>query len=170
MNDINVTAATYIMNAVDWNTVNSQAIVEAGKSGHLNSSIAEWLTANGFKKEKAPAPEEVKVYLERLFETEKIFFNGREIAVFELVANATFSQMLGPEDEKRPRWEKKEALAFAEQNKERLGPNANFFEVDGGSVFNVLLAGSGPLKSSEYPFSDDFTWFAKSQHRVFLPL
>ncbi|OGI70269.1 hypothetical protein A2643_00585 [Candidatus Nomurabacteria bacterium RIFCSPHIGHO2_01_FULL_39_220] len=113
----------------------------------------------------------VKVYLRRLFADETITYGDVKVVIFELVQNGNFQKMFGELGEKRRCWKnKEEALAFAEQNTEKLGPNSNFFELEGGFVANVNLDGDGqPYVNFVSPLSNDSAWYAGFQPRVFYP-
>ncbi|MBI3305583.1 hypothetical protein HYZ82_00400 [Candidatus Nomurabacteria bacterium] len=106
---------------------------------------------------------EVKVYLRRLF-------GNQHVAIYELVANATFVQMFGEVGGSRHRWKDKDtAVEFARQNLDKLGPNANFFELENGSVVYLLVYDGGELDVGMDPLSNDNVWRAECQHRVLVP-
>ena len=110
--------------------------------------------------------DEGEVYLKR--ENEASFGDIR-VVIFELIKDATFQLMLGQLGGKRRCWKNtEEASAFAGQNKGKLGPNGNFFELEGDFVACVHLDGAGqPYVYYVYPLSYVSTLYAESQHRVF---
>ena len=114
---------------------------------------------------------EVKVYLKRLFAKEVINFGNVTIVIYELAKNATFQQMFGDIGEKRRYWKnKEEALVFATKHKDKLGPNGNFFEMEGGLVAFVDVSDDGPPDIYHVcKLSHDDVWPAGYGHRVFYP-
>lgn len=114
---------------------------------------------------------DMKVYLKQLFVGEVITFNGVTIFIYELVKNATFEDMFGGFDPNRRRWkDEEEALSFAKKNKDKLGLNGNFFELEGGFVAGVGLGQVGqPYVYDVGPLSDDGVWGAGFRRRVFYP-
>ena len=111
---------------------------------------------------------EVKVYLKRL---QVITFGGVEVIIYELATNANLQQMFGELGGKRRCWkDKEEALSFSRQHKDKLGPNVNFFELEGDFVALVRLDPDGwPYVHNVDPRSDNYVWGAEYQHRVFYP-
>ena len=114
-----------------------------------------------------------KVYLRRLFADEVITFGETKVVVhaYGLVKDATFELVFGDLDEKCRDWkDNEEILTFAEQNKGKLGPNANFFKrADGFVAFVARYADGQPYVSSVYELSGGGTWGAEYQHRIFSP-
>lgn len=117
------------------------------------------------------APETVAPvkYLKRLFENEVITFSKIKVVIYKLVEDATFQQMFGSLGEKRRCWkDKEEALASAKKHKDKLGPNGNFFELEGGFVTDVRLVDHvQPDLSYVGSLSFDYSWNTESRHRVF---
>ena len=109
--------------------------------------------------------------LKRLFSSEEIVFNGITIHIYELVKDATFNQMFSDLGEKRRCWkDEEEALAFSRAHLGKLGLNANFFELESKRVARMYLDEHGPpYVRYVYPLSNDGTWYASYQRRVFSP-
>ena len=110
-----------------------------------------------------------KVYLKRIFAREKIKFGDTKVAIYQLVQNATFTEMFGDLGKKRWRWkDQEEALAFAQQNRDKLCVNGNFFELD-RSVAVMHFGNQGKLGVYIKKFSPDEVWHAESGLRVIYP-
>ncbi|KKQ07813.1 MAG: hypothetical protein US18_C0007G0011 [Parcubacteria group bacterium GW2011_GWB1_36_5] len=114
---------------------------------------------------------DLKVYLKQLFVGEVITFGDKRVVIYELIKNATFQKMFGDLDEKCQDWkDDEEILTFAGQNREKLGPNANFFKRADGFVVLVYLDRVGqPYVHYVSPLSHGLTWSAEYRYRVFSP-
>ena len=106
----------------------------------------------------------IKVYL-------KLLFASTKVVIYEITNDASFQQMFGDFGEKRRCWkDKEEALRFSHEHKDKLGPNGNFFELEGGLVAYVRLDRYGqPEVLFVDPLSNDFSWPAKCQFHVSYP-
>ena len=100
-----------------------------------------------------------------------IYLKELEPNIYELIKDATFKQMFSDLGNNRKCWKnKEEALAFADQNKKKLGTNENFFELENGSVVGVRLGGRGrSYVDLVCKLSIVHTWNAKYERRVFSP-